>query len=114
MTIPSSIKGIFKITSADGNIVYYRGNQNSGAASQIHLSIPSYITKLLVNSMEYDVITGQFTGSLKSGCDMTLSLGPEAIFFNGSEYAPQSIILDNERFIVVYYSIPAGTVCLPK
>ena len=101
--IPTYIKGVVKITSCDGKIIYYKGLHPEGKEFNVTISVPNYITQLAVNSNQFTVHEGICGPSLQKSADaLSVTFGSPFTFNASGTRCPFSVALDNDRFVVTY------------
>ena len=101
--IPVSMQGVVKITSEDGKVSYFKGKQNGVKEMDVTLSVPGHISRLSMNSRNFDLHPGICgPGTHKSVDFLPLSFGAPYTYNNSSTRCPDAVALDNDRFVVTY------------
>ncbi len=101
--VPSSVSGVFRITSADGSVIYHKANKRTGEEMRVQVSVPTRIRELALNGIPFAAGEGECgPGNLKAAMAVPVTFGSPVTFNASSTRSHDAIALDDNRFVVTY------------
>jgi LruC domain-containing protein len=101
--VPATVTGVFRITSADGSVIYHKANKSTGEEMRVQVSVPTRITEIALNGITFAVGEGECgPKNLKAAMAVPVTFGSPVTFNASSTRSHDAIALDDNRFVVTY------------